>query len=65
MRVTTQFMHPLSEDEPSLGQGGRDVGRVGGGGEGFMADVHVQELEQLSLDELFGQLGDDTFTWAL
>ncbi|KAI2882760.1 transcriptional regulator family: Fungal Specific TF [Aspergillus niger] len=65
MRVTTQFMHPLSEDEPSLGQGGRDVGRVGGGNEGFMPDVHVQELEQLSLDELFGQLGDDTFTWAL
>ncbi|GKZ57639.1 hypothetical protein AnigIFM49718_002963 [Aspergillus niger] len=65
MRVTTQFMHPLSEDEPSLGQAGRDVGRVGDGGEGLMSDVHVQELEQLSLDELFGQLGDDTFTWAL
>ncbi|GKZ25930.1 hypothetical protein AbraIFM66951_002460 [Aspergillus brasiliensis] len=68
MRVTTQFMHPLSEDEPSVGHGGRDIGGSSvdsGGGSGFMSDVHAHELEQLSLDELFGQLGDGEFTWAL
>ncbi|OJZ85095.1 hypothetical protein ASPFODRAFT_164805 [Aspergillus luchuensis CBS 106.47] len=65
MRVTTQFMHPLSEDEPSVGQEERGVGGVGGGGEGLLPDVHAHELEQLSLDELFGQLGDDEFTWTL
>ena len=60
MRVTTQFVHPLVEEDPAS----QCPSTMGGTNptELFLPESH--NLEELSLDELFGQIGGDELTWA-
>ncbi|PWY93101.1 hypothetical protein BO94DRAFT_359431 [Aspergillus sclerotioniger CBS 115572] len=60
MRVTTQFVHPLVEDDPPPYLIPSTAGTNSPGI--FLPDAH--NLEHLSLDELFGQIGEDELAWV-
>ncbi|PWY72274.1 hypothetical protein BO70DRAFT_389351 [Aspergillus heteromorphus CBS 117.55] len=63
MHVTTQFVHPLTEEQADEHDQPSFPGTPDGGGSAALVSG-AEGLEQLSLDELFAQFAPDDFIWG-